>query len=125
MKLLEKLRESVSPAEEGLILYVGLLTDAWLTEPTDRRYKRQKVRMVGNEDFLTNAETVTFPTASEWWGLIAHMGFYEDPSSPTEDTVADGTIDNPHPVGMGCRISFVAGDLTIMGLASRRLAKRL
>jgi hypothetical protein len=125
MKLLNKLREAVSPTEEGLILYVGVLIEPWLTEPADPQYKRQKVRMVGNEDFLTNAETVTFPTASEWWGLAANMSFYEDPTNPTEDTVADGTIDNPHPVGMGCRISFVAGNLIICGLAARRLAKRL
>ena len=88
-----------------------------LTEPSGGAYARATVTNNATEwpaatsGSKTNANQITFPTATGLWGTVTHFAIMDAATGGNE--IAHGALTTPKTVDPGDTVSFAAGDITI------------
>jgi hypothetical protein len=103
-------------------VFVGLLTAAPTdttggTEATGGSYARKSTAAAdwnaasGNPGSATNANAITFVTATGSWGTVTHFALYD--ASTAGNMLRWGALGTSKAIGTGDTASFAAGALTV------------
>jgi hypothetical protein len=101
-------------------VYVGLYTSAPTdagggTEVSGGSYARKSTAgadwAAASGGAISNANAITFVTASGSWGTVTHFGLFD--ASTTGNLLAWGALGASKAIGSGDTASFAAGDLDI------------
>jgi len=86
-----------------------------LTEPSGGSYARVQTSgsdwNAASSGSITNAEDISFPTATASWGTISHFALMD--ASSGGNMLAHGSLTTEKAVGSGDTLKFAAGDITI------------
>ena len=86
-----------------------------LSEPSGGSYARVQTSgsdwNAASSGSITNAEDISFPTATDSWGTISHFALMD--ASSGGNMLAHGSLTTEKAVGSGDTLKFAAGDITI------------
>jgi hypothetical protein len=102
-----------SPANVYIALYTSDPTDANTgTEVSSASYARQSITFSAPvSGSCSNDSAVTFPTPTENWGTVSHMGLFDAPTGG--NLLFYGSLASPIEVALGMRIRFPTSSLIV------------